>query len=118
MYNLWIIVSIIFFIIVGVYISWDRYLNQVKATIVATKCKFINNRYICDLVITYDINNIIYKNILKDINQKTAFQPGDKIPIFYNNINPSLIQYGYNHFIISFICFIIAGILIYIIIKN
>jgi hypothetical protein len=114
MFNLWIIISIIFFILLGIYTSWDRYLNQVKAKIVVARCKFLNNRYLCDLIITYEINNVMYKNILKNINQKTPFQPGDKIPIFYNNVDPSIIQYGYNHFIISFICFIIAGILIYV----
>jgi hypothetical protein len=113
MYNIYAIITIIILIILGIYISSDRYFTQVKATVIRSMCKKVNNRYSCNLIIKYIINNIEYTNLLNDVYQRTPFNYNDTIPVFYNPVDPSIIQYGYNNFFASFICFIIAGILIY-----
>jgi hypothetical protein len=110
-YNKWFI--IIMLIIFGIYISSDRYFNQVRANIIRSVCKYDNKRYSCNLIVQYTINNIKYTNKLNNIYQKSPFNNGDTIPIFYNPINPNIIQYGYTNFTASFICFLLACLLFY-----
>jgi len=102
----------LFLIALAYYISMDRFLASLLSTVESAICKKKGTRYMCNVVISYYVNGSLYTNKLNNVTQKTPLEQGDKIPVFYNPIDPMTIQYGYTKLIVSSIllatgCYII-----------
>ena len=103
----------ILLICLSIWYCSDRYYNQSRATVLDAICQKDGSRYKCSANISYSINGKKYHNSVNNIYQKSALIKGDTVLIFYNNINPMLIQYGFGKLICSIIVFIIGGFFIW-----